>query len=557
MATDRLFELAFLYRKTKLWKQLYDTELFAFCDTDDRLCFCCVMGQNGQHIALAVYPGQEGIDSFRQILDAPEEMTPAFRHELFFSQRCLQCCFENRDGLSPGQEQEARSYARRMGLTLRGKNAFPAFLSNRPGSIPWPELSEGEDGLLCQALEYALMLSKALERTGKEALGFRFCIPCQGEIPLLSRDSDGNPVFGRVALPEPVPPVFPEPAPTDELSLKRLSRLQRKGEWQCEVILAPQPMEPEGDAAPAFPALLLCWDTMREMTVSTQPVPLGDGQPEQLLSEFCALMLRENRRPASILVRDRRTFALLRRLSERLGISLAMEDTLDELDEVEEYLFSALQEGSDLDNDLSILVELLSDLDPDGLREMPAELREQLTALDEAGLLPEELSRKLAAAFSSHSSGTVTPMPKRSKRGRRRKYAERSYVISVSLGTGCYRHIRISAGDTFADLSAAILDAFRFSDDHMHMFCLDNRTWDSREVYISEKDEYGEDARLSRRYRLGEVGLHEGQRFKYLFDFGDEWLFQCRVLRELEEETEQPAVVRSKGKAPRQYEPLE
>ena len=35
-----------------------------------------------------------------------------------------------------------------------------------------------------------------------------------------------------------------------------------------------------------------------------------------------------------------------------------------------------------------------------------------------------------------------------------------SYVISVSVGTGCYRHIQISKNATLYKLHEAILDAF-------------------------------------------------------------------------------------------------
>lgn len=37
-----------------------------------------------------------------------------------------------------------------------------------------------------------------------------------------------------------------------------------------------------------------------------------------------------------------------------------------------------------------------------------------------------------------------------------------SYVISVSAGTGCYRHIQISDGATLCQLHTAIIDAFDF-----------------------------------------------------------------------------------------------
>ena len=126
-----------------------------------------------------------------------------------------------------------------------------------------------------------------------------------------------------------------------------------------------------------------------------------------------------------------------------------------------------------------------------------------------------------------------------------------SYVISVSLGTGCYRHIQISTSATLYKLHQVILNAFEFDDDHMHAFFMDNRRWSQRDYYVSSKGEPAD--RLSKRYSLQKAGLAQGKKFLYLFDFGDEWVFQCKVLRETEERTDIPGVIRSVGQAPAQY----
>jgi len=126
-----------------------------------------------------------------------------------------------------------------------------------------------------------------------------------------------------------------------------------------------------------------------------------------------------------------------------------------------------------------------------------------------------------------------------------------SYVISVSLGTGCYRHIQISASATLYKLHQAILNAFEFDDDHMHAFFMDNKRWSQWDCYVSSKSEPAD--RLSKRYSLQKAGLAKGKKFLYLFDFGDEWVFQCKVLREMDEETDIPGVIRSVGEAPDQY----
>ena len=130
-----------------------------------------------------------------------------------------------------------------------------------------------------------------------------------------------------------------------------------------------------------------------------------------------------------------------------------------------------------------------------------------------------------------------------------------SYVISVSLGTGCYRHIQISADATLYKLHQAILKAFSFEDDHEHAFFMDNHVWSSADAYFSSKSQPGD--RLTKKCSLKKLGLVKGWKFKYLFDFGDEWEFQCKVLRELDEKSKTPVVIRSVGASPEQYPAFE
>lgn len=131
----------------------------------------------------------------------------------------------------------------------------------------------------------------------------------------------------------------------------------------------------------------------------------------------------------------------------------------------------------------------------------------------------------------------------------------KSYVISVSLGSGCYRHIRIGEQETLDTLHEEILDAFDFEDGHAHAFFMDDRYWSSARAYCSHN--LDGTTRLSREVTLRQLQLEEGEKFKFLFDFGDEWRFQCKVLRELEERTDIPGVTRSMGAAPKQYPDLD
>ena len=133
--------------------------------------------------------------------------------------------------------------------------------------------------------------------------------------------------------------------------------------------------------------------------------------------------------------------------------------------------------------------------------------------------------------------------------------ASQSYVISVSMGAGIYRHIRIDAKETLEALSDAILDAFAFFDDHAHAFFMNNRAWDDSEAYYcSMIEDLNEDANVfTSEITLAELDLTPRQQFIYIFDFGEEWRFHCRCLRVLPEATPEPEVVRSVGDPPEQY----
>lgn len=127
----------------------------------------------------------------------------------------------------------------------------------------------------------------------------------------------------------------------------------------------------------------------------------------------------------------------------------------------------------------------------------------------------------------------------------------KSYIISVSYGTGCYRHIRISGKSTLEELSNAILEAFEFDNDHLHAFFMSNRAWENEGCYSSH---YADDGCPdTNNCRLQFVGLEVGKKFLYIFDFGNEWHFQCKVLQVLDEDTKAPEIVRKKGEPPVQY----
>ncbi|MCL2164975.1 MAG: plasmid pRiA4b ORF-3 family protein [Oscillospiraceae bacterium] len=124
----------------------------------------------------------------------------------------------------------------------------------------------------------------------------------------------------------------------------------------------------------------------------------------------------------------------------------------------------------------------------------------------------------------------------------------KSLVLSVSVETGCYRHIRIGESATLFTLSSTILSAFNFYDDHLHSFFMNNRAWDQDAEFVCPSSDLDGALGYTDKVRLSKFSLFKGAKFLYIFDYGDEWRFSIKVLRVIDEPTIRPEILKSVGR---------
>jgi hypothetical protein len=125
-----------------------------------------------------------------------------------------------------------------------------------------------------------------------------------------------------------------------------------------------------------------------------------------------------------------------------------------------------------------------------------------------------------------------------------------------------WREIAVAANQTLGDLGHAIPLAFGFDDPHLWSFFLSGKAWDTSSEYAYYPDDdffSGKRSHDAKRTYLRNVpfpGKTGKKEFLFLFDFGDEWHFGVKLLREsvtLEPGTRYPQVVASAGENPPQY----
>ncbi|MCM2285858.1 MAG: plasmid pRiA4b ORF-3 family protein [Desulfobacula sp.] len=123
----------------------------------------------------------------------------------------------------------------------------------------------------------------------------------------------------------------------------------------------------------------------------------------------------------------------------------------------------------------------------------------------------------------------------------------------------CSRLIEIDSGASFLALHDAIQEAVDFADDHMFEFYV-GRNPGNRAFSIGGDPDWDsfDPVKTYGRILLKDVWpLPEGMKLFYLFDFGDNWLFQITKTRRKDKTPEQgvkyPRVVEAKGENPEQY----
>lgn len=584
MTRETLYDLAFRYKKTKLWKQLLDTQIFAARTENGETIFICIMGILGEHISVAVYPENE-FYSYYKFLDIEsfsDDRLTTDHFEQYISSSCIQCSFENKDMLHSSELEEARAYARSHGIRFAGANAYPQFTRFIPYHAPWYVTKEGDLALLAAGLEASMALYEKLKTDPgfSEQLRRIDCGQVQ-EVPVFAFTAQGYIPDGTVPLPGRRTDSFPRGNFDNEVLLQKIRKKKQGGSIDCRVTWMNNMIQENPEVIPYYPAVLMAVEESEGTVMSLSAAGNYETGCDELLSQFMEALAERKKRPARILAQNERTFSLLEDTMKKISVEIVQEADLPCLNDALGSLTNYLDGGKDADisrpadsgytsgveKGLHMMLDEIESMDDSLMLFVPEDITDSLAELSKDPSVPSSMKERIGRLlqridmirqdFSGESSGRSSTGRKktggsRKKAGDRKRKGEEplSYVISVSPYTGCYRHIRVSADITLDGLHEVIQDVFEFYNDHLYAFFMDNSAWSDRDAYFCPEDGEG---RLTSDYRLRDLSLFKGKKFLYLFDYGDEWRFECRVLREEAGSREGYEILRSKGALPEQY----
>lgn len=310
---DLLYLKAFQYFGTNLWKTLWDSQIFAVKFSDRNVGYCCVMGASGEHLALGVYMGEEGIRSYLRLAYNFEGYSDIDDIERMTSQECIMCSFVRQSQLERKEQLRARAIIKKLGLSLEQTKLFPVFEKFIQYHLPTTNIPQKEYQYVIEAFDACFEVSEKLKIKSPEEINLTADAElCGKTIPYLTLRKDGKYTWRTKKLPKDV--MYPLYAASNynEILAKKIKKLKNNNQtWYCATFRLNKAVNDESKI-PMFPLVQVLVEKQSEMILNiricdsnnpyctTLPNQLFDtileiGKPHEIITcDLKAQILYEN-----------------------------------------------------------------------------------------------------------------------------------------------------------------------------------------------------------------------------------------------------------------------
>jgi hypothetical protein len=325
-----LYDAALEFKNIESWKWMLDSDIFGIQNpVNDEIGYCCIMGYLGEHFALAVYLGTEGLEAYLKVQRG--EITTG-NIEALMIQKCLMASFEDREMLY----DEDREIIKRLNLKFRGRKQWPLFRNYQPGYYPW-YLNKDEIQFLTLALKQAIELSLRF-KDDPDILNPPKRKYYLVRIPEKSKDG-GIKWKDSWLKPETLERFKSTIPPMNEIRLQKIKKtIKRKsGNWQVDFFFSPTPVR-EFNERPYYPYATLFVDANSGLILHVNML-----KPEEYMTgftnDFMSLMEKSGVKPNEIQVRREEAYDLLKVITERLDIQLKLVKRLETMEYLQASMF--------------------------------------------------------------------------------------------------------------------------------------------------------------------------------------------------------------------------
>lgn len=311
------------------WQWMDEVNVFGVQNPEnDELGFVSVMGQLGEHLAVALYLGVKGLYRFWDIQEAGPFLTP----DMILNTPQLQASFEDRNDL----HKRDRDVIKQLGLKYRGRQAWPQFQSFASGMAPW-FLTAVEARFLRHALEQTIEVAcrlrddvTFLDTTHEERYLVR--VPQRQKGELVWQDK-----VRRIPPPEPKSYRLP----MDPAAIAHLEELpQTMSIIDVDFFWMPTPIGERGQR-PYYPYTLLMMEPSTGMILGADTM-VADPSPDEMWASvpmrFVQALANINLKPKVVRVISPSLAAFLEPVANKFDWDLKLVGELPQLENAKESL---------------------------------------------------------------------------------------------------------------------------------------------------------------------------------------------------------------------------
>ena len=322
------------FKKAACWEWMYDCDVFAVQDpATSEYAFISILGNAGNHFAIAGYLGSEGLYSLDMMFSTEPDTDGS---DLLFIQKCLMCSFMSRDCMS----KEDLKVIKDLGLKFRGKNAWPEFRSYEPGLYPW-YLNSEQCVFLTHILQQSLKVSLRC-KNDKNLIIKKNPYSFAARIPTINSKCEIHWEYKTIEM-EIAAPKCTSFCLADEIKARRLS--SRKSDhriiFEIDTFYIPTPIK-EGEERPYCPRASIIVDHNNGIVIYFELLKNINKEGQKTIDSIIDFIEKNNKKPYKILVKRHETYYLLINICDQLGISLQMVEQLEFVEEIKEELFNRM-----------------------------------------------------------------------------------------------------------------------------------------------------------------------------------------------------------------------
>lgn len=308
----------------QLWNWLYDADIICVESPETKtMGYCSIMGRGGEHYALGVFLGNKGISGFYQLMEYGESIPG---HQALHYQDCIMCSFEDRELLA----NEDRKQIKDLGLSFRGRNAWPMFRRFEPGYNPW-FINKEECIFLTHALRQTIFVADSV-RTGLLKMDME-----QGRTILrYSEEKDGSLEWYSKEVQMKFPTVSYSPVKiNDDIMIQKIKMAGSMGNvsLQVDTLYMPSVVQENKGERPYYPRVFILAEQKSGQILDFEMYQSVSDDANVTLNKLMDICL-ENGIPKEIQVRSEAMEAILGDFCMKTGIKLKVVKRLSAIDQM-------------------------------------------------------------------------------------------------------------------------------------------------------------------------------------------------------------------------------